>query len=374
MKNTENIEQIFKETFEHFEADVNPNAWSNVQSGINSSAGSAASAAAKLVIGKIVAGVAAIALVAGSIWYLSSGLNNSSSPSNNSGQSQTISKYPASTSNSESQSLNSLSNSQAEKQTASVPRSENLNVEKDASNPVTAETSSANEVSSESSSSDNSASSQPVHKYGNAPKGDGGLIRGNKYPNNPAGSNIVSNSEQQDEETSLPSANIFVSTTSGDAPLTVEFINQGAASSLNWDFGDGSGSKEAAPVHTFEKAGTYVVILNAKLSSGAASDKVTIEVRSSSAIYDIPNIFTPNEDGENDLFYFKMKNIASVGVVIFSQKDGIVCEWNSLDDNWDGKLKNGADAPEGIYFYTIQANGADGVSHSEKGTVTLKRH
>ncbi len=378
MKNAENIEKLFKETFEHFESDVNANAWANVQSGMSASAGSASGTAAKFVVGKFVAGAAALAIITASVLYFSSGHGDkktSGSSNIHHSQIQTNPKETKENNVQELQPSTSLSNSQPATQTASTFHSSNKSAEIDFSdNPKSAGASSANENFSENSNTENSTSSQPAHKYGNAPKGDGGMIRWNKNQNNSSNTNTSNNSDALEENISLPTVNIFVNSTSGEAPLTVEFINQGVASSLSWDFGDGSGSRDNAPVHTFEKAGNYIVILNAKNASGAASDKINIEVKPSSDIYDIPNIFTPNGDGENDLFFFKMKNIASVGVVIFSPKSGIVCEWNSLEGNWSGKLQNGDDAPDGIYFYTIQANGSDGISHSQKGTVTLKRH
>lgn len=84
MKNTINnplddgeVEQLFKEAFEHFEADVSPQVWANVQSGLSSVGGSAVSATANFAIGKIVAGVVAIAGIAGSVWYFSASDNQS---------------------------------------------------------------------------------------------------------------------------------------------------------------------------------------------------------------------------------------------------------------------------------------------------------
>lgn len=369
----ENIEKLFKETFEHFEADVNPNVWANVQSGMGSSVGSAASTAAKFAIGKIIAGAATVAVVAGSVWYFSSDNNkkiNSTSSNNNHTQTETVSKKTAQNVISETQSPNSFSNSQTNKQTASINHSANQNL---VNNSQTAENNSA--ISENETAAENS-NSQPAHKYGNASQGDGGMMRGNKFSSSSSSNNAVSNSssDSQDEDASMPTANIFVSTTSGDAPLTVEFINQGIASTLSWDFGDGSSSRENFPSHTFDKAGSYVVTLNAKNTAGGVSDKVTIEVKPISSIENAPNIFTPNGDGENDIFFFEMKNIASIGVAVYSQKTGEqVAKWNSLDGNWNGKLFNGTNASDGVYFYSIQAIGTDGLSHSETGFVTLKR-
>src|ERR1017187_8846071 len=80
MKQSDNIEQLFKQTFENFEADVNPKVWSNVQHGIHSApAGGIASTAAKFTIGKIIAGAASVAAIAGGAWYFISTDNKTSS-------------------------------------------------------------------------------------------------------------------------------------------------------------------------------------------------------------------------------------------------------------------------------------------------------
>ena len=117
---------------------------------------------------------------------------------------------------------------------------------------------------------------------------------------------------------------------------------------------------------------------NAESSSGSSSvesaDVTSVgESKSVSGISNIPNIFTPNGDGENDAFFFKMKNIAFIGVSIFNKGGEQIAKWNSLDGSWNGKTTSGMDAAEGVYYYSIQAKGIDGVEHSEKGTITVKR-
>lgn len=380
MKDTENIEKLFKETFEHFEADVTPQVWTNVQSGINSGLGSAASTAAKLTIGKIIAGVVALTVVAGGVWYFSQSEKNTNySVNNNQPKTEKVSNEPVQNIVLENKSEETVSDVQNKQSTASS-HSSNSNVSVNSQQGQEISIGSAEIVvsSSGNSSQENTtfSSSEPMHKYGNATQDDGGMMRGNKIQNVKSGSlkDNSSSSDENDTESDLPTANIFVNTTSGNAPLTVEFINQGVVSSLNWDFGDGATSRENSPTHTFDKAGNYEVILTAKNSSGSATARVTIEVKSVSGIGTIPNIFTPNGDGENDLFFFELKNINSIGVAIYSQKEGgLVYQWNSLDGNWNGKKMMGDDAPEGVYIYSIQAIGIDGVPHSEGGFVTLSR-
>ncbi|TAL60697.1 MAG: PKD domain-containing protein [Bacteroidetes bacterium] len=383
MKNSDNIEKLFKDTFEHFEADVNPKIWTNIQSGVNpiaigSVSGSAASVAAKFAVGKIVAGIVSVGLISGSILYFSSSNDKISS-------SDSEKKHHAEAVTQGESSQNIISEQQSPERVSepnttnwqAPPAARTLNQYSSDNDGQTQMAGGKNDNTgtSDESTSDNAAASQPAHKYGNAPKGDGGMIRGtqNAYSASSSAYSAGSSADTEEEGPDYPTAAIFANTTSGDAPLTVDFITQGIASSLNWDFGDGSGSKEISPSHTFNKPGNYVVRLTAKNPAGGnATDRVTIEVKAVSSVTNIPNIFTPNGDGENDFFFFEMKNIASVGVAIYSTADSKqICTWNSIDGKWNGKLTNGQNAPEGVYLYSIQANGSDGVIHTKKGFVTL---
>ena len=377
MKNIDNIEKLFKDSLGNFEADVNPQIWTNVQSGINSSVGSAASAAAKFAVGKIIAGVVSLAVIAGSIWYFASSGEKASPPSEKQQIAQQTVKQEA---ESVTPSVPAVEEQKALEKTSGTnsawptpPSVRTLNHYSN-DNPVQQtkadDASGDNSVYSDVSALDNNVK-PAAHKYGNATQGDGGMIRGTQ--NGPSNAN-PSSSDAQHEDSDVPAVTIFVNTSSGDAPLTVDFISQGIASSLAWDFGDGSASRENAPSHTFDKPGVYQVKLTAKNSSGTVSDNVSIEVKASSSVTNIPNIFTPNGDGENDYFFFEMKNIISIGVAIYSQAEGKqICTWNTLDGKWNGKQMNGQDAVDGVYLYSIQANGSDGVVHSKRGYLTLTR-
>ncbi|MBK9148864.1 MAG: PKD domain-containing protein [Flavobacteriales bacterium] len=57
---------------------------------------------------------------------------------------------------------------------------------------------------------------------------------------------------------------------------SVQFTAAQAASSYAWDFGDGSTSTEASPVHAWDAAGTYLVTLG--VSDGLCSDQATTEI------------------------------------------------------------------------------------------------
>jgi PKD repeat protein len=69
-----------------------------------------------------------------------------------------------------------------------------------------------------------------------------------------------------------PKADFSGSPGSGDAPLTVKFSDQslGQVTKWNWDFGDGKGSSEQSPVHTYWSGGDYNVILTAANDYGSS--------------------------------------------------------------------------------------------------------
>ncbi|HLP20281.1 MAG TPA: gliding motility-associated C-terminal domain-containing protein, partial [Chitinophagales bacterium] len=89
----------------------------------------------------------------------------------------------------------------------------------------------------------------------------------------------------------------------------------------------------------------------------------------------IPNTFTPNGDGNNDLFqiFGNLPALKYVGVQIFNRAGEKVFDSNDLAFTWDGTYK-GQPLPAGVYVYTLRVVFVD--NHTEqiyKGSLTLMR-
>lgn len=70
-------------------------------------------------------------------------------------------------------------------------------------------------------------------------------------------------------------------------------------------------------------------------------------------IYNLPNTFTPNGDGQNDLYTpYPFCFIESVDFQVFNRWGQIVYQTNDPNLNWDGKNLNGQELKEGVYFYS----------------------
>jgi len=86
----------------------------------------------------------------------------------------------------------------------------------------------------------------------------------------------------------------------------------------------------------------------------------------------IPNVFTPNNDGKNDIFLAYGTTIAAMNMNIYTQWGQLIYQVNSTTTGWDGTYK-GVAQPNGVYVYVIEVELTDGTRVLKKGTVTLIR-
>ena len=86
----------------------------------------------------------------------------------------------------------------------------------------------------------------------------------------------------------------------------------------------------------------------------------------------IPNIFTPNYDGINDLFEITHANLTDFSAKIFSRWGDLMFESHTPDISWNG-LKNNKECAEGVYFIVLDAKGKDDISYNIKQFLHLKR-
>lgn len=129
------------------------------------------------------------------------------------------------------------------------------------------------------------------------------------------------------------------------------------------------------PVATIKKDITYIV--NAETQNGCrASDSISIKVFCQDAQVYIPNVFTPDGDGLNDLLMVRASGIKSVkSFRIFNRWGQVVFEKSNFIPNekisgWDGMILGKAANPD-VYVYTCEVICENDVTYTYKGNVTL---
>lgn len=158
--------------------------------------------------------------------------------------------------------------------------------------------------------------------------------------------------------------------------LEVEFTNSSLnANSYNFAYGNGSSYNttniSATPEATYQTPGTYTVILTA--SNGVCQDTAHLEVvviPFPPMLIVAPNIFTPNGDGKNDVFFIRLENATAIEVTIVNRWGNKMVSFSGVNSFWDGTV-NGNLADEGVYFYNYTATGLDGTTQTGQGNVQL---
>jgi gliding motility-associated-like protein len=181
------------------------------------------------------------------------------------------------------------------------------------------------------------------------------------------------------EQDPPPTASFDALPSSGNAPLFVEFVNTSdPATTYDWDFGNGetiSVNDLSSQSTTYNEEGFYTVTLT--ISDGACSDQASQVITVIVILpldYDMPNVFTPNNDDVNDVFSINAKNAESLEIVILNRWGNVVFESSDPDFEWNGKVQNtGAECVDGTYFYKFSITGEGDQQAEEHGFVQLVR-
>lgn len=161
---------------------------------------------------------------------------------------------------------------------------------------------------------------------------------------------------------------------------TIHFYDQSVSNikSWKWDFGDGTFSspdkKNPVHIYPFEITGAYMVKLVVVDSNGCIdSTHHEIEIKPFFAFY-IPNAFTPDENGVNDVFLGRGVGIDKYNMWVFDRWGNMIFESDNIDKGWNGIVKNGSEpAQTDVFVWRVKIKDIFGKSHNYTGTVTLAK-
>ena len=195
---------------------------------------------------------------------------------------------------------------------------------------------------------------------------------------------VVNSSDNTEEVTSF----------SGSAPLSVTFNanaenTDGWNSYYEWRFVFEEDNEpymiryEENTTYSFTKAGTHYITLFATFTQNNDTisykqefwDEVgAITISISESKLEMPNAFSPNGDGINDIYKAKegYQSLTEFHAYIFNRWGQKLFEWTNPADGWDGTY-NGKPVKQGVYFVLVEAKGADGRKYNIRRDVNLLR-
>lgn len=135
---------------------------------------------------------------------------------------------------------------------------------------------------------------------------------------------------------------------------------------------------EATTEYVFTESGAFSVELYISFVEGTdtlefVSDQpFTISISESKL--ELPNAFTPNGDGINDVFRVKdgYQSIISFEASVYNRWGKKLYSWKDLEGGWDGR-SGGSDVPDGAYYLVVKARGADGRNYHIKKVINILR-
>lgn len=162
-----------------------------------------------------------------------------------------------------------------------------------------------------------------------------------------------------------PAASIVPSSSPVMEGQTISLQANGGNSYV-WDNGNVGSTINVEP----KESTIYCVTVS---SSSGCSEHVClkVDVVRESTLY-VPNVFTPNGDGLNDLFEVPHVNISEFNIRIFNRWGALLFESNSITTSWDGTFK-GKPVEDDVYVYTITARGEDRTEFIKRGHITVLR-
>jgi gliding motility-associated-like protein len=158
-------------------------------------------------------------------------------------------------------------------------------------------------------------------------------------------------------------------------PVEIKFTDKskGNITQFEWRFGSVTNA-DLDPFHVFTTFGVDTISLTVVNSlSGCRSVNDTMSVRIKESRLLVPNVFTPNDNGQNDEFRVVYSSLKKYNIVVFNRWGRKVYESTNPAEGWDGTFAGGQ-APPGVYFYYIEAEGINNnEKHKKSGPIHLLR-
>ena len=140
------------------------------------------------------------------------------------------------------------------------------------------------------------------------------------------------------------------------------------------DMGDGMVYLQRAFEHQYRDTGWFEVTQIVVTPDGCADTaKIPVYVAPEILIF-VPNAFTPNDDGTNDLFSWGVTGAKEFEIIVLSRWGDEVFRTTDLKDFWNGAYRNqGETMQEGVYSWVVHVRGIDNKFYKKMGTVLLSK-
>jgi len=118
-----------------------------------------------------------------------------------------------------------------------------------------------------------------------------------------------------------------------------------------------------------------VITLWVENAAGCTDSTSSVIVIKPTFTFYLPNTFTPNKDGSNEMFrpYGVGWDTDTYSMRIYSRWGEMIFSTTDVNHGWDGKMPEGSEAQQDVYTVKVTIKGLDGVDHDYIQGVSLIR-
>ena len=155
----------------------------------------------------------------------------------------------------------------------------------------------------------------------------------------------------------FPHADFMFSPSEPENGEEVFFYNLSTGENISnfvWNFGDGHSSYVEEPSHAYHltESELMTVHLTVTNSDGCSDDTIQVVPVEDNFAFFVPNSFTPNNDGKNEIFLPRVNDVTNYELIIYNRWGELIFYTNNPEIGWDGFIE-GKPAPEGVYVWRI---------------------
>jgi gliding motility-associated-like protein len=367
LKGKENIEELFKEGLKDFQSPVEPSVWQGVQSGLNAAAGASGSAAVGSAAGKIsivtksIIGVVSAAALSTGVYYITT---DNSSPEEKNTKELVFEEKDTSLDNIVEEDKIPL-NSEIEK--TEIPEEKkhtSSNSLEEKEKPIETKDDKLNDISN---------SEIHIPKPKETVKQENTSSTANNTGGSSTATGTSGNSSQSEEENESKEDNNTPSFTISIVKQKNQYVElklEGDTPDfIEWDMGDGYAVEGEQIEYYYDEPGDYIV----RVSAGSVTEEISLAVYIEGEFTNLPNSFTPNNDGVNDYLFVESEGIKEFSIVVFDKKQRVVFRSEDKDFRWNGiNERTQMLCEKGDYYYIITAADAQGNTINKHQTISIK--
>jgi gliding motility-associated-like protein len=159
-----------------------------------------------------------------------------------------------------------------------------------------------------------------------------------------------------------------------EARVDVKNIGAQPEDDVVTDMGDGNVYRLREFSHDYRDTGWFEVTQSVITPEGCINAAVKEVYVAPEVLLFIPNTFTPNGDGVNDIFSWSATGMRTFDMIIFSRWGDEIYRTDDPSEYWNGRYQNKGDImPEGVYTWVVYAWGIDDRAYRRTGTVLLSK-